>query len=90
MRNNIYKLAREMSGITLEDGANILKISSNTLIQYEAYIKIPDDDTVNNMVTIYNSPWLACLHFMRVQGIEGVEEVVTSIIDNDQGKNEVV
>lgn len=82
MNTNIYKVARNIAGMDLEEASILLFIPSKTVNEYETFKKIPNEDIVNNMVVVYKTPWLACLHFMITQGMEGVEEIISIIIDN--------
>lgn len=83
MNTNIYKVARNIAGMTLEEASVLLFISSNIINEYETFKKIPNENIVNNMVVVYKTPWLAYLHFMITQGMEGVEEIISIIIDDD-------
>lgn len=86
MKNNIYKVAREIVNMSLEEAEKLLCISSTIINEYEISKKIPSEEIVNNMVVVYKAPWLACLHFMFVEGIEGVDEIIYTIIKNNNDK----
>ncbi|AFK87444.1 MULTISPECIES: helix-turn-helix domain-containing protein [Thermoanaerobacterium] len=62
---NIYKEDRKASGLTQEQAAELLHISTRSLIDYETNRTIPPDDVVCNMVEIYKAPWLGYKHLKQ-------------------------
>ena len=58
---NIYKSARESSGLTQECAAGKLNISSRTLSAYEND-RIPPEDIVDKMIELYGFELLAYKH----------------------------
>lgn len=63
--DNIYKIARELSGMTQEQAAEKIGISLRTISNAETFQTIPKEEHVDSMVRIYNAPWLAYMHFKR-------------------------
>lgn len=59
---NIYKTARRNAGLTQEEAAERLYISTRSLLEYEAGRTIPPDDVVCRMVEVYGAKHLAYLH----------------------------
>lgn len=59
---NIYKSARKAAGLTQEEAAEKLFISTRSLLEYEAGRTIPPDDVVCRMVEVYGVKYLAYLH----------------------------
>jgi transcriptional regulator with XRE-family HTH domain len=59
---NIYRTARNITGMTQEQAAEMLYVSVRSLAEYEAGRIIPGDDTVCRMIEIYNTPWLGYEH----------------------------
>ena len=62
---NIYKVARELAGLTQEEAASKIGKSWRSISNYETFSTIPNEETVNEMVKVYNAPWLAYMHFKR-------------------------
>jgi transcriptional regulator with XRE-family HTH domain len=59
---NIYKFSRKQAHLTQEQAAELLSISTRSLLEYEAGRVTPSDDVVCNMIEIYNLPQLAYMH----------------------------
>lgn len=59
---NYYKKCRDTAGLTREEAAYQLNISSRTLFDYETYVRAVPDDVVYTMCSIYRAPLLAWLH----------------------------
>lgn len=59
---SIYKLARDIAGLTQKDAAERIGVSIRTLAGYEALKPIPHSDIVNNMVNVYKANWLGYEH----------------------------
>ena len=59
---NIYQTARKVAGLTQERAAELLGLSVRSLADYEAGARIPSNDVVEGMVTVYNSQLLAVQH----------------------------
>lgn len=59
---NIYKKARMAAGITQERAAELLDISTRSLADYEAGVRMPSNGLVDSMVTVYNTQILAVQH----------------------------
>lgn len=57
---------REAAGLTQEQAAEILHVSVRTIGAYEAGEYIPHDETVDRMMTAYNSPELGYHYLSRV------------------------
>ncbi|MDI3312026.1 MAG: helix-turn-helix transcriptional regulator [Thermoanaerobacterium sp.] len=62
---NIYKTARKNAGMTQEEAAGLLFISSRALTDYETGRTIPSDETVCRMIEIYHAPWLGYQHLKQ-------------------------
>lgn len=60
--SNIYQTARKSSGLTQEAAAERLAVSVESLRAYETGIRIPGNDIVERMITIYNTQFLAVQH----------------------------
>ena len=56
---NIYQSARKIAGLTQERAAELLHLSVRSLADYEAGQRLPGNDVVTDMVTVYNSKLLA-------------------------------
>ena len=59
---NIYQLARNNAGLTQEQAASLLNVSTRSLGSYETGVTIPNGDIVYNMVDIYDANWLGYEH----------------------------
>ena len=59
---NIYRLARNITGITQEVAAKKMNISVRSLIDYETDKTTPHGDTVQDMISIYGTTWLGYEH----------------------------
>lgn len=59
---NIYKKARMTAGLTQERAAELLDISTRSLADYEAGVRMPSNWLVDSMVTVYNTQILAVQH----------------------------
>ena len=59
---NIYQSARKVAGFTQERAAELLGLSVRSLADYEAGLRLPPNDVVDRMVTVYNSQLLAVQH----------------------------
>lgn len=62
---NIYKSARRDAGITQEQAAEQLYVSTRSLAEYEAGRTIPPCDVVCRMVEVYGAKHLAYLHLKQ-------------------------
>lgn len=69
---NLYQRARLSTGMTQEQAAELLGLSSESLKQYEGGRRVPSNETVARMVTIYHLPWLALEHLKQAGGVLGV------------------
>lgn len=59
---NIYKAARRAAGITQERAAELLCVSVRSLADYETGQRIPPDDVIDRMSTIYDNVALGIQH----------------------------
>lgn len=59
---NIYKTARKIAGLTQERAAEQLGMSPRSLADYEAGLRVPSNDVVDQMMTVYNSQLLGVQH----------------------------
>lgn len=59
---NIYKTARKNAGMTQEEAAEMLHISTRSLTDYESGRTIPPDDIVCSMCQVYGKPELGYQH----------------------------
>lgn len=59
---NIYQSARKIAGLTQERAAELLNLSVRSLADYETGQRLPGNDVVTDMVTVYNSQLLAVQH----------------------------
>lgn len=59
---NIYQTARKIAGLTQERAAELLLLSTRSLADYETGLRLPPNDVVDRMVTVYNSQLLAVQH----------------------------
>lgn len=59
---NIYQTARKIAGFTQERAAELLTLSTRSLADYETGLRLPPNDVVDRMVTVYNSQLLAVQH----------------------------
>lgn len=62
---NIYKNARRAAGLTQEQAAEQLYVSTRSLAEYEAGRTIPPCDVVCRMVEVYKAKHLAYLHLKQ-------------------------
>lgn len=62
---NIYKTARENTGLTQEAAAECLYMAAETLRAYETGARRPSDDTVKAMARLYGARWLGYLHMQE-------------------------
>lgn len=62
---NIYKNARNVSGLTREAAAEELHIGTRTLDGYESIDGKPPDDTVRRMCILYDNKFLAYQHLKK-------------------------
>ncbi|MGV8153404.1 MAG: helix-turn-helix transcriptional regulator [Alkaliphilus sp.] len=60
--SNIYKIARKSALLTQEQAAELLHLSTRSIIDYETDKTRPSDEMVCNMVDLYDSKWLAYMH----------------------------
>lgn len=66
---NIYKKARNVAGLTQERAAEMLGISVRSLADYELGARMPSNETVNDMVMVYNSQLLGIQHLRQSAAI---------------------
>ena len=59
---NIYQSARKIAGLTQERAAELLNLSVRSLADYETGQRLPGNNVVTDMVTVYNSQLLAVQH----------------------------
>lgn len=59
---NIYQTARKIAGLTQERAAELQGLSVRSLADYETGARIPPNEVVERMVTVYNSQLLAVQH----------------------------
>lgn len=86
---NIYKKARQQSGMTQEKAAELLNVDVGTLSNYERGIYIPSQYIVANMIIQYNYTQLALDYFFNsplgeyLPTVEGkdVKDAVLNFID---------
>lgn len=62
---NIYKTARKNAGMTQEEAAELLHISTRSLAAYESGRTVPPDDIVCGMIEIYKAKWLGYQHLKQ-------------------------
>lgn len=62
---NIYRNARKAAGLTQDEAAEKLFISTRSLLEYEAGRTTPPDDVVCRMVEIYGDRSLAYMHLKQ-------------------------
>ena len=62
---NIYKVAREMKGLTQYEAAEKLEVSWRSISNYETFNTIPSNEMVDKMVRIYDAVWLAYMHVIK-------------------------
>lgn len=72
---NLYQRARLSTGMTQERAAELLGLSSESLKQYEGGRRVPSNETVARMVTIYHLPWLALEHAQIIDTLGVLPEV---------------
>lgn len=59
---NIYQTARKAAGLTQEAASERLALSVESLRAYETDNRIPGNDIVERMITVYNTQFLAVQH----------------------------
>ena len=59
---NIYKAARRAAGFTQEHAAELLGVSVRSLADYETGQRLPPNDVVDRMSTVYNNIPLGIQH----------------------------
>lgn len=69
---NIYRLARNTTGLTQEVAAKKMNISVRSLIDYETDKTVPNVDIVLDMILLYGTKWLGYEHF-RLSSQLGME-----------------
>lgn len=62
---NIYKIAREVAGLTQVAAAMLIPCSESALSGYERGTLNVSDEMVENMIKVYKTPILAILHLKR-------------------------
>lgn len=62
---NIYKIAREVKGMTQEEAAEIMRMSSRSISNYENFVTSPSNEVVAEMIKAYDAIWLAYMHVMN-------------------------
>ena len=72
---NLYQRARLSTGMSQERAAELLGLSSESLKQYEGGRRVPSNETVARMVTIYHLPWLALEHAQIIDTLGVMPEV---------------
>lgn len=65
--SNIYKIARKSAPFTQEQAAELLHLSTRSIIDYETGRTRPGDDIVCQMVELYDSKWLAYKHIRNTE-----------------------
>lgn len=89
---NIYKIARELAGLTQEAAAMVIPCSVSSLRSYESDkatdggVNVPDDQ-VRGMIKAYKAPVLALLHLKRKNSplAEFIPDVIPPQTINDVG-----
>lgn len=76
---NIYKAARLAAGLTQERAAEMMGLSVRSVADYEAGVRVPNNDVVNQMVMCYNSQLLAIQHIR--QSTTTARELIPEICD---------
>lgn len=59
---NIYQIARKTAGLTQEAAAERLALSVESLRAYETGQRIPGNDVVSMMMSVYNAQYLGIQH----------------------------
>lgn len=59
---NIYQSARKIAGLTQERAAELLHLSTRSLADYETGQRVPSNDVVDGMMTVYNFQLLGVQH----------------------------
>ena len=72
---NLYQRARLSTGMTQEQAAELLGLSSESLKQYEGGRRVPSNETVARMVEAYRCPWLALEHAQATDTLGVMPEV---------------
>ena len=85
---NIYQLARNVSGLTQEQAAELLGVSARSLGSYEAGNIIPHGDIVADMAVVYGAKWLGYEH-LRLSTKLG-QEILPAINIDDIAKSVLV
>jgi transcriptional regulator with XRE-family HTH domain len=68
----IYQMARKTSDYTQEQVAEALKTSEATVKAWEQGARVPSDETVAAMATLYGTPWLELEHLRATSEPLGV------------------
>lgn len=66
---NIYKAARRAAGFTQERASELLGVSVRSLADYETGQRLPPNDVVDRMSTIYNNIPLGIQHIRETNAI---------------------
>lgn len=64
-RKNIYREARLVAGMTIEQAAERIGVAPRTLASYELGEYVPPADVVALMCEVYHTPWLAYQHLKQ-------------------------
>ncbi|MEA5143836.1 MAG: helix-turn-helix transcriptional regulator [Oscillibacter sp.] len=67
--SNIYQTARKAAGLTQEAAAERLALSVESLRAYETGVRVPGNDTVESMITVYNTQFLAVQHLRNTSNL---------------------
>lgn len=59
---NIYQTARKVAGFSQERAAELLGLSARSLADYETGQRVPSNDVVDRMMTVYNFQVLGIQH----------------------------
>ncbi len=88
---NIYQTARKIAGLTQERAAELLDLSPRSLADYEAGARVPPNEVVDLMVTVYNSQLLEVQHIRETARFArellpeippmGLPEAVLTLVD---------
>lgn len=62
---NIYQAARLSAGLTQEEAAEQLAVSSSAVRAYETDVRLPAEDIVERMCAVYGSHYLGLQHIQR-------------------------
>jgi len=66
---DIYRKARDLAGMTQEEAAPLICISTRTLAAYEIGELKPPPETVEKMCEVYGAEWLAYLYFQSTSSL---------------------